>query len=200
MDVRGRARGLSRAGLPRGRARIYTRPMAVIDARPEARRPSAPPDGAAAAREHLRRQIADLERLLAGDVVAGFPLRIPVPPGPGASRPDGPRLLEPAELERVRDRLADVLAGRPRAEARAKLKRMHADPVAHRAARVTQLELGEPGCGTYVVRPRLGVVGRLMGWWRVKLSSGCPSAARLAAARPSVRPVRACAAPSGVCG
>jgi hypothetical protein len=24
------------------------------------------------------------------------------------------------------------------------------------------------------VRPRLGLIGMLMGWWQVKLSSGCP--------------------------
>jgi hypothetical protein len=26
------------------------------------------------------------------------------------------------------------------------------------------------------VRPRLGLIGMLMGWWQVKLSSGCPLA------------------------
>jgi hypothetical protein len=26
------------------------------------------------------------------------------------------------------------------------------------------------------VRPRLGLVGMLAGWWQVKLSSGCPLA------------------------
>src|SRR3954470_2388596 len=98
--------------------------MAVIDARPDAGPRAAPPGGAAAVRERLRREIADLERLLAGDVVAAFPLRVPVSPPASASPPDGPRLLDPAELERIRDRLADVLAGRPGAEARAKLERM----------------------------------------------------------------------------
>ena len=32
------------------------------------------------------------------------------------------------------------------------------------------------GCGAYQVRPRLGIIGMLMGWWHVKLSSGCPLA------------------------
>jgi hypothetical protein len=39
---------------------------------------------------------------------------------------------------------------------------------------VTQRELGAGGCGVWRVRPRLGLVGMLMGWWQVKLSSGCP--------------------------
>jgi len=38
------------------------------------------------------------------------------------------------------------------------------------------LELGEGGCGVYQVRPRLGLIGMLAGWWHVKLSSGCPLA------------------------
>ena len=33
---------------------------------------------------------------------------------------------------------------------------------------------GRPGCGAYHVRPRAGIVGMLMGWWQVKISSGCP--------------------------
>jgi hypothetical protein len=51
---------------------------------------------------------------------------------------------------------------------------MLADPAAHRWARVPLAALGEPGCGAYVVRPRLGLIGMLAGWWEVKLSSGCP--------------------------
>jgi hypothetical protein len=169
VDLRGGARLVS---LPRRAARIYTRAMAVLDARP------------ASARDALRRQIADLERFLAGDVLAGVPMRMPVPPSASERAPaDGPRVLTPAELESLRDRLADLLGGRPCAEARARLERMRADPAAHRGERVTQLELGEIGCGTWVVRPRLGPLGRLMGWWRVKLSSGCPLAAAAQAAR-----------------
>jgi hypothetical protein len=40
--------------------------------------------------------------------------------------------------------------------------------------RVTQAQVGEPGCGFWEVRPRLGLIGMLMGWWCVKVSSGCP--------------------------
>ncbi len=43
--------------------------------------------------------------------------------------------------------------------------------------RVSNREIGEPGCGVWHVRPRLGLIGMLMGWWEVKLSSGCPLAA-----------------------
>ena len=28
----------------------------------------------------------------------------------------------------------------------------------------------------WYVKPRLGLIGMLMGWWEVKLSSGCPLA------------------------
>ena len=42
-------------------------------------------------------------------------------------------------------------------------------------------DVGEPGCGRWHSRPRLGLIGMLMGWWRVKVSSGCPLAGRLAA-------------------
>jgi len=44
--------------------------------------------------------------------------------------------------------------------------------------------VGEPGCGVWQVRPRLGLIGMLMGWWQVKLSSGCPLPGGRAAARP----------------
>jgi hypothetical protein len=112
-----------------------------------------------AARADLRAQIAALE--------AG---------GARASATGGPRVLSLGELERVRD----ALAARPRPErapdpaARLLLERMLADPAAHRGAQVSLAALGEPGCGAYVVRPRLGLIGMLAGWWEVKLSSGCP--------------------------
>ena len=112
-----------------------------------------------AARADLRAQIAALEARGAR-----------VPAG------GGPRLLSLGELERVRD----GLAARPRPgrapdpAARLALERMLADPGAHRWERVALAALGEPGCGAYVVRPRLGLIGMLAGWWEVKLSSGCP--------------------------
>ena len=62
------------------------------------------------------------------------------------------------------------------AEARMLLERMLADPPSHRWRRISHEQLGEPGCKHFHVRPRLGPVGLLMGWWRVKISSGCPLA------------------------
>jgi hypothetical protein len=115
--------------------------------------------GERAARADLRAQIAALEA--GGARVAGT---------------GGPRLQSLGELERVRDGLAARPAGEGRGEdaARLKLERMLADPGAHRWARVPLASLGQPGCGSYVVRPRLGLIGMLAGWWEVKLSSGCP--------------------------
>ncbi len=50
------------------------------------------------------------------------------------------------------------------------------DPGAYRFVRIARSELGEQGCGAWEVRPRLGLIGMLAGWWHVKLSSGCPLA------------------------
>jgi hypothetical protein len=71
-----------------------------------------------------------------------------------------------------------VVAQRAELEAgsRALLEEMLRDPARHRWVRLPVADLGERGCGAYHVRPRLGVVGMLMGWWHVKLSSGCPLA------------------------
>ena len=54
------------------------------------------------------------------------------------------------------------------------IKQIYADPRAYKGATVTNSELGLPGCTRYAVLPRLGPVGLLTGWWRVKVSSGCP--------------------------
>jgi hypothetical protein len=48
------------------------------------------------------------------------------------------------------------------------------EPGRHRFTRVSRASLGEPGCGVWQVRPRLGLIGMLAGWWHDKLSSGCP--------------------------
>jgi hypothetical protein len=50
------------------------------------------------------------------------------------------------------------------------------EPGRHKFVRVANRDLGAAGCGVWQVRPRLGLVGMLMGWWQVKLSSGCPLA------------------------
>jgi hypothetical protein len=135
-----------------------------------------------AARRTLRAQIARLERELAATVSAAFPHV----PAPAAGAPvSGPRVLGLGELERVRDDLSErvrrarvVVAERAEleAESRALLEEMLREPARHRWARLPVADLGERGCGAYHVRPRLGVIGMLMGWWHVKLSSGCPLA------------------------
>jgi hypothetical protein len=136
-----------------------------------------------AARRELRRQIASLEGQLSDVLVAQFPhggldAR--------AARPmpaTGPKVLSLGELERVRDRLAGRVVearaeltalGERQARARVQLERMLLAPGRHRFARIANADLGEGGCGVWQVRPRLGVIGMLAGWWQVKLSSGCP--------------------------
>ena len=58
---------------------------------------------------------------------------------------------------------------------------MLAAPAEFKWVRITRDDLGEPGCGHWHSRPRLGLIGMLMGWWRVKVSSGCPLPGRLTA-------------------
>jgi hypothetical protein len=136
-----------------------------------------------AARGTLRAQIARLERELGDAIVAAFP-HVPVPEaGPPVA---GPRMLGLGELERVRDDLAErvhraraavLVRAEHEARSRALLEEMLRDPDRHKWVRVAAADVGERSCGAYHVRPRLGVIGMLMGWWHVKVSSGCPSAA-----------------------
>jgi hypothetical protein len=58
---------------------------------------------------------------------------------------------------------------------------MLASPADHKWLRISRADVGESGCGHWHSRPRLGPLGMLMGWWRVKVSSGCPLSGRLAA-------------------
>jgi len=129
-----------------------------------------------AARAQLRTQIARLEAQL-----GALPHR-PIEAGAGLG---GPHVLTLGELERVRDSLAarvsDARAaahavGERQAAARDLLARMLREPQRHKFVRVRARDLGEPGCGAWHVRPRLGLIGMLAGWWQVKLSSGCPLA------------------------
>jgi hypothetical protein len=120
----------------------------------------------AAARAELRRQIALLDAR--GGTATGIG--------------GGPRLLSLGELEAVRDALAHrrtSIPSRPAGmdgtfEAERRLERMFADPARHRRERISLRELGRPGCGAYAVKPRLGLIGMLAGWWQITLSSGCP--------------------------
>jgi hypothetical protein len=136
-----------------------------------------------AARRTLRDQIARLEAQLADTVATAFGMRDEVPFEVMGAH--GPRVLGIAELERVRDdlaaRLGDVRRGLTQRgleqeRARVRLERMLLAPGEHKFARIAAAELGEGGCGVYQVRPRLGLIGMLAGWWHVKLSSGCPLA------------------------
>jgi hypothetical protein len=138
--------------------------------------------GELAARRSLRRQIAKLERELADAFVTAFPMGGLASP---AATHSEPRLLDLEQLERVRDDLAErVRAARAtiselaeqHAANRLLLERMLLEPGKYRFARVSRNDLGELGCGAWHVRPRLGLIGMLMGWWQVKLSSGCPLA------------------------
>ncbi len=136
-----------------------------------------------AARRTLRDQIARMERELMTACQEARPRIVPDPP-PARPR-SGPHVLSLGELERARDELAGRLARvradvdaqlLQQAESAALLERMLADPPAHKWLRISNAQLGEPGCRHFHVRPRLGPIGLLMGWWRVKISSGCPLA------------------------
>lgn len=134
------------------------------------------------AREDLRRQIARLERRLGELFASAFP-RQGLEWRVGAV--GGPRVLGAAELERVRDALVvrlreaeEELARRGDQEEayRGLLEEMIASPRRHRWSRISNEDVGEAGCRHWHSRPRWGPLGMLMGWWRVKLSSGCPLA------------------------
>ena len=144
-------------------------------------RPAEREQDESAARRTLRTQISRLERELAEAFVTAYPMGGFHQNTDGARR--DPRLLNLGELERVRDDLAERLRGArvtiaERAEVQAanrlQLERMLLEPAKHRFASVACRDLGESGCGVWQVRPRLGLIGMLMGWWQVKLSSGCP--------------------------
>jgi hypothetical protein len=146
------------------------------------------------ARAQLRRQIGRLESELAGLFGEAFG-RTEVGYRVEAIAAE-PRLLDLGELERVRDALADRVAGarvtlRERAELETRnrelLRQMLASPADFRGVVVTRDDVGEPGCGGWESRPRLGPIGMLMGWWRVKVSSGCPLPGRLAAVEREVQ-------------
>jgi hypothetical protein len=132
------------------------------------------------ARDDLRRQIGELERQLGELFSSAFPrggIEFGVPAA------GGPRVLGVADLEAVRDALATRLQ-KARAELsrrvdleeenRGLLEEMIAEPRRYRWVRVSNEDLGEPGCRHWHSRPRWGLLGMILGWWRVKLSSGCP--------------------------
>ena len=153
--------------------------------------PPAPPEGLdrvlyehdeRAARADLRRQIAAMELVLARLFGSAFPRKGIDFAVPGMG---GPRLLSVDELERVRDGLAariqDVRgrlhdAGYVEEKNRELIEDMTADPASHKWVRVNNADIGEPGCKHWHSTPKWGPLGLLLGWWRVKISSGCPLA------------------------
>jgi hypothetical protein len=96
-----------------------------------------------------------------------------------------PRIRDLGELERIRDALAERVE-----DARRDLRERHAvedanrgligdmleHPERHRWVRVSNADIGEPGCHHWHVLPRWGPIGMFANWWRVKISSGCPLA------------------------
>jgi hypothetical protein len=132
------------------------------------------------ARADLRRQIARLELELAELFASAFPRTGISYSVPGSG---GPRLLGIGELEGIRDtlaeRIADVrglLEDRAHVETRNRelIERMLAEPERFKWVRVSNEDIGEQGCRHWHSRPRFGLLGMVMGWWRVKVSSGCP--------------------------
>jgi hypothetical protein len=134
----------------------------------------------AGARRSLRGQIARLERELAAAFTSAHPRR---PLEWRVRSPGGPRLLDVGELEALRDDLAarledtrQTMRDRMRVERHnvERIEQMVAAPERFKWVRISNEDVGEPGCKHWHSRPRLGLIGMLMGWWRVKISSGCP--------------------------
>jgi len=150
------------------------------DVTPQASYAPPAPGAELAARATLRAQIAKLEAELAQIVSQRFPFISAEAPVLAAA---GPRIPDLAELERTRDHLAGRLselnsrAAQRRLHehgARDLLERMKLEPGRYKYYRVPVRDLGQGGCGVWEVRPRLGVIGMLAGWWELTLSSGCP--------------------------
>jgi hypothetical protein len=135
----------------------------------------------AAARRSLREQIARLERELAAVFTAAHPRQESLEWHVGAA--GGPRILSLGELEELRDRLADRLEvtrrtlrdrGYVETRNRERIEEMLAQPERFKWVRISNDDIGEPGCKHWHSRPRFGLLGMLLNWWRVKISSGCP--------------------------
>ncbi len=141
----------------------------------------APPDERHG-RRSLLGQVERLESELACLFASSWPrkgLELSVP-GRG-----GPRLLSLEELEGLRDDLVErvdharrSLSDRTYLEERnrRRIEEMLLEPERHKWVRIGNEDIGEPGCRHWHVRPRWGLLGMLMNWWRVLISSGCPLA------------------------
>ena len=146
--------------------------------------PSAPrstPDERGA-RRSLLDQIERLEYELSSLFVSTWPRKGFDFSVPGRA---GPCLLSFAELEELRDELLHraegarrELSARTQIEEghRRRIEEMLLEPERHKWVRIGNEDIGEPGCKHWHVRPRYGLLGMLMNWWRVRISSGCPLA------------------------
>lgn len=148
-----------------------------------ARRPRTAPRAPAepgVARRALRGQVARLEQEFTELATSTWPrtdLR------GGVSARGGARLLSLGQLEELRDSLAAEVSRLRRAldergaeeeQKRRLIEEMLLEPERHQWVRVSNAEIGEPGCHHWHVLPRWGMLGALMKWWRVRISSGCP--------------------------
>jgi len=129
----------------------------------------------------LGEQIAALEAELAAQWTSAWPRTDVAPPAAGVG--GAPRLLSASEQERIRDDLARRVASlraqldqrsRPEQDARRLREEMLLEPEVFPYVRVRNSDMGEPGCRQWHVLPRGGLLGRLLKWWRVRISSGCP--------------------------
>ena len=135
-----------------------------------------------AARRDLLEQVARLESDLAALFCSAYPR------GGfdwAVSSRGGPRMLTLSELERLRDDLAErlhdvrrTLSDRTWVEEqnRRLIEEMMLEPEKHKWVRVGAEDIGERGCKHWHVRPRWGILGMMLNWWRVRISSGCPLA------------------------
>ena len=136
-----------------------------------------------AARRTLLDQVRRLEDEAVGLFCSAWPRKgLGMLPG-RAPRSACPRLLTMGELEELRDHLVEhvrraraALDERGLAEEhkRRLIEKMLLDPESYRWVHVSNEDIGEPGCTHWHVRPRFGLLGMLMRWWRVVVSSGCP--------------------------
>ena len=180
-----RARSTSSAWWARRSSGARTRERRSADDRPGpppvALPRTAPAGGEAAAARALRAQVAWLERELSDLGLLDLAAHRPTAPHGGGRIGRAP-LARPA---RGAERRARGPPGRiPPAVADERLEleegnrrlreEMLADPAGHRWVRVSNRDIGEPGCHDWHVRPRFGLLGVLASWWRVVVSSGCP--------------------------
>ena len=165
-------------------ADVLERPLTDVPELPPTSVPEIPlttsPADERRARRDLRDQIARLETELADLFTSAYPrtgFEWDVPSS------GGPRMLSLTELEALRDDLADRvhdvrrrLGERTQAEeqSRCLIEEMMLEPERYKFVRVSAEDIGERGCKHWHVRPRFGILGMLMRWWRVRISSGCP--------------------------